>query len=61
MTRTHNGRLLRRAGLVASSLRTRIREATSRNQFGPGRVSEADALWPSDFWHNKSDRSLVVL
>jgi hypothetical protein len=52
MTRTNNGRLVRRAGLVARNLRTRIREAASRNQFGPGRVDEADALWPSDFWHN---------
>jgi hypothetical protein len=52
MTRTNSARLVRRAGRVATNLRVRIREAASRNQFGPGRVSEADALWPSDFWHN---------
>jgi len=52
MARTNNDRLIRRAGRAARQLRSRLREATSRNQFGPGRVDEADARWPSDFWQD---------
>ena len=50
MTRTNNDRFISRASRFAGRVRAQLREATSRNQFGPGRVSEADARWPSDFW-----------
>ena len=52
MARTNSDRILRRAGRMATRIRVRIREAASRNQFGPGRVDEADARWPSDFWQD---------
>lgn len=53
MTRTSNDRLLQRAGRVAKRIRTRIREAAATGtQFGSVRTDEADARWPSDFWHN---------
>ncbi len=50
MKRTNNDQIIRRASRFAGRVRAQFRDATSRNQFGPARVAEADARWPSDFW-----------